>query len=158
MFLKHVVHPGPYLHVSNLLVRFVPLVRLLQQAWTGGSQTCRANEVSVEAKCHPVKMLSDSLEALQSTQRSLVLVTHTHRPFGSVKGAAQDFFHSSFFRDVFVTLVQSCILDSAGGLMFSQVLLTCPLKTRSISQSSKFLMKNSEFVVFQRKTLAFFPT
>lgn len=97
MFLKHVVHPGSYLHVSNSLVR---LARLLQPARTGGSQTCRANEVSPEMKGRPVQILSDSLEALQRAERSLVLVTHNHSPVGSVQDSV-----------VFLTLVQSFVLD-----------------------------------------------
>lgn len=54
--------------------------------------------------------------ALQKAERSLVLVTHTHNPTGSVKGAVQDYFF--FLHDVFVTPLQSCILDSIRKLMF----------------------------------------
>lgn len=93
-----------------------PSRRLVSDCRPGGSQTRPANEVSGEVKCHPVKMLSDSLEAPQRTERSLVL-TNTHGPFGSVKGAVQDsfFFASSFLTRCCRLLFNLCIAHQSSG-------------------------------------------
>lgn len=85
-----------------------------------GLEARRQNEVSLEVKRRPVQMLSECL-ALQD--RSLVLVTHTHSPDGSVQDSG-----------LLITLVQSCGLDSVCRLMLSQVLLIRSLKSCRVSR------------------------